>query len=186
MGQQVQSRAEKWGECIGTGLLKGNGKLGKAFLRACSLGFPKTIKNLPTMQETWVRYLGWEDALENEMATYTSIFVWETPWTKKPGGLQSMGSQRVGHDWVTKTFTLKTCIGAVIKESTCQCRRHKRCWFDPWVAKITWRRKWQPTPVFLPEESHRQRTLSGCSPWGRKDSDTTERLSPHTHDEVRV
>ena len=79
------------------------------------------------MKETCVRYLGWEYPLENEMANHTSIFVWETPRIEKPGGLQSMGSQKLGHDWVTKTFTLKICIGAVVKESNCQCRRHKRC-----------------------------------------------------------
>ena len=49
--------------------------------------------------------------------------------------------------------------------------------FDPWVRKIPWRRKWQPTPVFLPGESHGQRSLAGCSPWGRKESDTTKRLT---------
>ena len=54
------------------------------------------------------------------------------------------------------------------KEPTCQCRRHKRCGFDPWVGKISWRRKWQSTPVFLPGEPHRQRSLAGCSPWGAK------------------
>ena len=55
------------------------------------------------------------------------------------------------------------------KETACQCkrcRRHKRCRFDPWVEKIPWRRKWQPTPVFLPGESHGQRSLAGYSPWG--------------------
>ena len=52
------------------------------------------------------------------------------------------------------------------KESTWQCRRHKRCEFDPWVRKIPWRRAWQPIPVFLPVESHRQRSLAGYSPWG--------------------
>ena len=46
--------------------------------------------------------------------------------------------------------------------------------FDPWVGKIPWRRKWQPTAVFLPGESHEQRSLAGCSPWSRKESDTTE------------
>ena len=59
------------------------------------------------------------------------------------------------------------------KESACQCRRHKRCGFDPWVRKIPWRRKWQPTPVSLPGKSHRQKSLAGYSPWGRKESDTT-------------
>ena len=50
------------------------------------------------------------------------------------------------------------------KEPTCQCRRHKRCWFDPWVRTIPWRRAWQPTPVFLPGESHGQRSLVGYCP----------------------
>ena len=69
------------------------------------------------------------------------------PWMEEPGGLQSMGSLRVRHDWVT------------------------------WLSLSTfmhWRRKWQPTPVFLPGESHGQRSLVGCSPWGRTESDTTE------------
>ena len=60
------------------------------------------------------------------------------------------------------------------KEPTCQCRRHKRCGFDPWVGKIPWRRAWQPFPVFVPGESHRQRSLAGYSPWCHKESDTTE------------
>ena len=52
---------------------------------------------------------------------------------------------------------------------------------DPWVGKIPWRRKWQPTLVFLPGEPHGQRSLVGYSPWGLKESDTTERLSIHTY-----
>ena len=55
------------------------------------------IKHLPTIQETWVRSLGWEDPLEKEMATHSSVLAWKIPWMEKPGGLQSMGSQRVGH-----------------------------------------------------------------------------------------
>ena len=58
--------------------------------------------------------------------------------------------------------------------TACQCRRHKRCRFDPWVRKIPWRRAWQPTPVFLPGESQGQRSLVGYSPWSHKESDTTE------------
>ena len=50
-------------------------------------------------------------------------------------------------------------------------------WFNPWVGKISWRRKWQPTPVFLPEKSHGRRILVGYSPWGRKESDMTEQPS---------
>ena len=49
----------------------------------------------------------------------------------------------------------------------------KRCGFNVWVGKIPWRRKWQPTPVFLPGKSHGQRSLAGCSPWGPAESDTT-------------
>ena len=55
------------------------------------------------------------------------------------------------------------------KESACQCRRHKRFGFDPWVGKIPWRRAWEPTPVFLPGESHGQGSLAGYSPWGCKE-----------------
>ena len=61
----------------------------------------QTAKRLPAMQETWVQSLGWEDPLEKEMATHSSILAWRIPWTEEPGRLQSMGLQRVGHDWVT-------------------------------------------------------------------------------------
>ena len=61
------------------------------------------VKNLPTRRETWVQSLGWEDPLEKEKATHSSILAWRIPWT-----IQSMGSQRIGHDWATFTFkTLK-------------------------------------------------------------------------------
>ena len=56
------------------------------------------VKRLPTMQETQVRSLGWEDPLEKEMATHSSTLAWRNPWMEEPGGLQSMGPQRVGHD----------------------------------------------------------------------------------------
>ena len=62
-------------------------------------------------------------------------------------------------------------------ESTCQCRR---CRFNPWLRKIPRRRKWQPTPVFLPRKSHGQRSLEGYSPWGLKESDTTQQLKQQT------
>ena len=56
------------------------------------------VKNLPTIQETWVQSLGQEDPLEEEVATHSSILAWKILWTEEPGGLQSMGSQRVGHN----------------------------------------------------------------------------------------
>ena len=71
------------------------------------------------------------------------------------------------------------------EEFICQYRRHRRCEFDPWVGKLSWRRAWQPTPVFLLGESHGQRSLAGYSPCGPKQSDTTEQLCTcvhvHTH-----
>ena len=64
-----------------------------------------SVKNLLAVQETQVWSLGQENPLEKEMATYSSILAWEIPWTEVPGDLQSKGSQRVGHDWATNTFT---------------------------------------------------------------------------------
>ena len=57
-----------------------------------------TVKHLPAVQETWVQSLDWEDPLEKEMATHSSTLAWKIPWIEEPGRLQSMGSQRVGHD----------------------------------------------------------------------------------------
>ena len=65
------------------------------------------------MQEIWVQYLGWEDPLEKGIAAHSSILAWRIPWKEELGGLQSMGSQRVGHNWATNTFTLlssKQCM----------------------------------------------------------------------------
>ena len=64
--------------------------------------------------------------------------------------------------------------GASGKEPACQCRRHKKHGFDPWVGKIPWSRSWQPTLVFVPVESHGQRSLVGYGPEGCKESNTTE------------
>ena len=75
--------------------------LGSFFLNKASL-VAQMLKNLPAMHETWVRSLGWEDPLEEGMATHSSILAWRIPWTEEPGGLQFTGSQRVRHDRVTK------------------------------------------------------------------------------------
>ena len=99
------------------------------------------------MQKTWVQSLGQEDSLEKEMANHFSTLAWKIPWTEDPGGLQSMGSLRVGHNWAT-SLSLFTFMH--------------------------WRRKWQPTPVFLPGESQGRGSLVGCRLWGRTESDTTE------------
>ena len=69
------------------GILRGNASL-----------VPQTMKRLPTMQETWVQSLVWEDLLEKEMATHSSILAWKIPWTEEPGRLTVHGVQRIGHN----------------------------------------------------------------------------------------
>ena len=71
----------------------------------CLSSLALLVKILSAMQEFWVQSLGWEDPLEKEMAVHSSIPAWRIPWTKGPGVLQSTGSQRVRHDWVTKTYS---------------------------------------------------------------------------------
>ena len=94
------------------------------------------------------RLSGWIELMEEKaMATHSSTLAWRIPWTEEPGRLQSMGSLRVGHDWVT-SLSLFTFMH--------------------------WRRKWQPTPMFLLGESQGQGSLGGCCLWGRTGSDTTE------------
>ena len=88
-----------------------------------------------------------EGSLHGAMATHSSTLAWKIPWMEEPGGLQSMGSLRVRHDWAT-SLSLFTFIH--------------------------WRGKWQPTPVFLPGDSQGWGSLVGCHLWGRTELDTTE------------
>ena len=74
-------------------------------VQECGKTVVQVVKSLPAMPETWVQSLGQEDPLEKGMATHSSILSWRIPWTEEPGKLQSMGSQRVGHDWATNTHT---------------------------------------------------------------------------------
>ena len=85
-----------------------------------------------------VQSLGWEDLLEEGTAIHSSTVAWKIPWTEEPGRLWSIGLQRVGHDQSDLAHT----------------HQFERLRFDPRVNKISWRRKWQPTPVFLPGKSH--------------------------------
>ena len=103
-------------------------------------------------------------ALEKEMATRSSALAWRLLGKEEPGRLPSMGSHRVGYDWRDLAAAAVAAGGASGKEPACQCRRHKRREFDPWVRKIPWGRAWHPTPVFLPGESHGQRNLEGLGP----------------------
>ena len=85
--------------------------------------------------------------MEKAMATHSSTLAWKISWTEEPGKLQSMGMQTVRHDWAT-SLSLFTFMH--------------------------WRRKWQPTPIFLPGESQGWRSLMGCRLWSHTESDTTE------------
>ena len=85
--------------------------------------------------------------LEKAMAPHSSTLAWKIPWMEEPGRLQSRGSLRVGHDWATSLSLL---------------------------TFMHWRRKWQPTPVFLPGESQGRGSLVGCRLWGRTELDMTK------------
>ena len=114
------------------------------------------------------------------MATHSSILAWRIPRTEEPDALQSMGSQRVRQDWAINTLDFPG--GASGKEPTCQCKRHKRPRFEPWVRKTPWRRAWQPTPVFLPGESHWQRSLWATVQGITKGQTHLKQLSTHAQE----
>ena len=101
------------------------------------------------------------------MATHSSVLAWRIPWREEPGGLQSMGSQRVRHDFANKQqqlyFKKKEGIpgSSVVKNPPANEGDINRGRFNPYVGKIPWRRVWKPTPIFLPAESHGERSLVG-------------------------
>ena len=117
------------------------------------------VKNLPATQETQVLSLGREDPLEKGMATCFSILAWRIPRTEEPGGLRSMGLQRVRHGCSDLACTACTG-GASGKEPACQCRRHKRSGFHARVEKIPWRRAWNSLQYSCLENPHGQRSLA--------------------------
>ena len=84
----------------------------------------------------------------------------------------------VSSNMLEATQNIGSLVAHLVKETACQRRRRG---FNPWIGKFPWRRKWQPTPVFLPRKLHGQRSLAGYSPWGHKESDTTEYTHTHTH-----
>ena len=101
------------------------------YLEVCSLGslvslVAQTVKNLPAMQETQVRSLGWENPLEKGLATHSCILAWRIPRTEKPGGLQSMGSQRVRCDWATNTNATEETKGKEIKIKEMEHQLHSQ------------------------------------------------------------
>ena len=87
------------------------------------------VKNLPTMQETWVRSLGQEDPLEKGMATHPRILAWRIPWKEEPGGLQCTGLQRVGHDWVqAQASTIYVWLACAKRKKTESETRAQKAW----------------------------------------------------------
>ena len=132
-------------------------------------------------------------ALEKEMATHSSVLAWRIPGTGERGGLPSMGSHRVGHDWSDLAVAAAEAIYSMAPHSS------TLAWKIPWTEEpgrlqsmgslrvgqdwatslplftlMHWRRKWQATPVFLPGESQGRGSLVGCRLWGHTESDTTE------------
>ena len=114
----------------------------------------QSVKNLLAMQEIQVQSLGWENFLEKEVGSHFSILAWKIPWIEDPGRLWSMGSQE-SDKTQQLNYHQPICL---------PCRSCRRRGFNTWVGTIPWRRKWEPTPVFLPEKSHEQRNLVGHSP----------------------
>ena len=132
--------------------------------RCSSASFFKKLKTNILLKYSWFTRLYWLQVYSNviwsylyswhlvfnserAMAPHSSTLAWKIPWMEEPGGLQPMGLQRLGHDWAP-SLSLFTFMH--------------------------WRRKWQPTPVFLPGESKGRGSLAGCHLWGRTESDTTE------------
>ena len=101
VGKEPACNAGDSGLIPGVGRSTGEG-IGYPLQYSWAILVSQLVKNLPAMQETWVQSLGQKDPLEKEMATYSSIPAWKISWSKEPGGLQSMGSQRVRHNLKTK------------------------------------------------------------------------------------
>ena len=95
----------------------------------------QTVKDLPVTWETWVRSLGPEDPLEKEMATHPCFHAWKIPWTKEPGGLQSMGSQIVGHSWATSLHFTSILVAQWLKKNP-PAKQEKRVWSLGWEDSL--------------------------------------------------
>ena len=103
--------------------------------------------------------------LEKEMVTHSSTLAWKIPWMEEPGRLQSVGLQRVGYDWATSSSPYLTIFTILYQGSPCNV-----------ITYLTPGKGMATTPVSLSRKSHAQKSLAGSSPWGRKESDMTERL----------
>ena len=125
----------------------GSQRVGHDWVTSLSLSLvAQMVKHLSTMRETWVQSLGWEDILEKEVATHSSILAWKIPWTEEPGRLQSMGSQRVRYNWPTSLYS-------VINNSwPVQCTQGMSGWWA--LTEIMWgaTRAWCTCLLYQPVE----------------------------------
>ena len=145
----------------------------------CSILLQQEMHAVHGVTKSWTRLSDFTftfhfHALEKEMATHSSVLTWRIPGTGDPGGLPSMGSHRVRHDWND------IAAAASVKEpGGLQSMGSLRVGHD-WATSFSlftfmhWRGKWQPTPVFLPGDSQGQGSPVGCHLWGRTEPDMTE------------
>ena len=152
-------------------------------LSHCDYPVSQKVKDLPAMKETLARSLGQEDPLEKGMATHSSILVWRIPWTEESGRLQSIALQNIRHDWSDWVIFHCVYVPQLLYPFICRwtSRLLPRAGHD-WATSLSlftfmhWRRKWQPTPVFLLGESQGRGSFLGCRLWGLTESDTNERM----------
>ena len=137
----------------------------------------QTVKNLPAMQETWVHsWVGkipWWSELQP-----TAVFLLREFHRQRSLVGSSLWGRKESYmtKWLTHTHICQQHFptGSAGKEPSCQHRWCKKRKFNPWVGKIPWRKKWQPTPIFLPWRFHEERSLADYSPWGCKKSNLTD------------
>ena len=122
-------------------------------------GVNKNWRLKPAVRETWVWSLGCEDHLEKEMAAHSSILAWKISWTEEPGGLQSMGSQRVGHDWATDTYLTRSSSHSSL---VAQRVKHLPAMQETWVRSLG-----QEDPLEKEMATHSS-TLAWKIPWTEK------------------
>ena len=145
-------------------LTTGNADL-SSLLHVCTYSpEAQMVKKLPAMQDTQIWPLGWGDPLEEGMATHSSILAWRIPWTGEPGRLQSMGSHRVGHDWVIEHMGIWVSLWLSGKESSCQYRKPGSI---PGSGKSHWDESGNPVQYSFLENST-DWSLADYSPWGHK------------------
>ena len=163
------------------------------------------LKHLPASQEMWVWSLGREDPLEKEMATHSSILAWRIPWMEEPGGLQSTGSQRVGHDWATTSIHFTSILKEINPEYSVDDETpilwppESNNWLirkspdagKDWGQEEKWTAEDEMVGWHYWLNGHDfekalgigdgQGSLGCCSPWGCKESNVTEQLNNNYH-----